>query len=330
MRTGVILGILANLLWGLAILVPVLLDVSGLALTAARSIIYGLVSLLAVAVTRTSLRLPAGIWRTALGYTFVANPLYYLFVVSGIGLVGGPVITVLIGVMPVTVALWGWWLNRDVRLADLLASLGLIGVGLIAVNIAEIDWSGSGEHSLGEQLVGVLAGLAALVSWTWFAVANARFLREHREISPGTWTSLMGVATLPIGLLLLPVVTLTGGWPGQGAWPRAWAGLAAGGLILGVGISWLSISLWNHACARLPVSLAGQLIVFETLSGLSYVFLATRTMPPLLELAGIALVVAGVLIAIRKAHRTPPPAQGYDRHADREAERMTVLTEGGA
>jgi drug/metabolite transporter (DMT)-like permease len=58
--------------------------------------------------------------------------------------------------------------------------------------------------------------------------------------------------------------------------------------------------LWNGASARLPTSLAGQLIVSETLSGLLYVFVADGRVPSAFEIAGILLVVSGVLVGIRR------------------------------
>lgn len=41
------------------------------------------------------------------------------------------------------------------------------------------------------------------------------------------------------------------------------------------------------------------LIVFETLAGLLYTFILRQEIPPFLTLSGIALLVAGVVIAVR-------------------------------
>ncbi|KSB86998.1 hypothetical protein LFZ31_06155, partial [Salmonella enterica subsp. enterica serovar Newport str. S09097] len=43
----------------------------------------------------------------------------------------------------------------------------------------------------------------------------------------------------------------------------------------------------------------GPLIVFETLAGLLYTFILRQEIPPFLTLSGIALLVAGVVIAVR-------------------------------
>jgi len=56
---------------------------------------------------------------------------------------------------------------------------------------------------------------------------------------------------------------------------------------------------WNEASQRLPTTLAGQLIVFETLSALAYAFMLRGQMPQPLTLGGIVLLVAGVFWALR-------------------------------
>ncbi|ELJ9414255.1 DMT family transporter [Escherichia coli] len=51
--------------------------------------------------------------------------------------------------------------------------------------------------------------------------------------------------------------------------------------------------------------LAPALIVFETLAGLLYTFLLRQQMPPLMTLSGIALLVIGVVIAVRAKPEKP-------------------------
>jgi drug/metabolite transporter (DMT)-like permease len=41
---------------------------------------------------------------------------------------------------------------------------------------------------------------------------------------------------------------------------------------IGLFAVWLGTLCWNEASQRLPTALAGQLIVFETLSALAYAF----------------------------------------------------------
>jgi len=57
--------------------------------------------------------------------------------------------------------------------------------------------------------------------------------------------------------------------------------------------------LWNAASRYLPLSLSGQLIVFETLFALLYGFLHEGRWPRGLEAAAIVLMLAGVLWSVR-------------------------------
>ena len=56
---------------------------------------------------------------------------------------------------------------------------------------------------------------------------------------------------------------------------------------------------WNEASQRLPTTLVGQLIVFETLAALAYAFVLRGQWPPAMTAAGVVLLVAGVLWALR-------------------------------
>jgi drug/metabolite transporter (DMT)-like permease len=70
-------------------------------------------------------------------------------------------------------------------------------------------------------------------------------------------------------------------------------------LTLGLCASWLGTLLWNRASQRLPTSLVGQLIVFETLSALLYAFVFRGSAPTAQVMAGIALLCIGVMLGVR-------------------------------
>jgi drug/metabolite transporter (DMT)-like permease len=107
----------------------------------------------------------------------------------------------------------------------------------------------------------------------------------------------------------------------------AWRGDAAGdafplplgptperyvGLMLAIGLfaSWLGTLCWNEASQRLPTTLAGQLIVFETLAALAYAYGLRGQWPAPATLGGVALLVGGVLWALR-ARPEPLVAQAH-------------------
>jgi drug/metabolite transporter (DMT)-like permease len=312
MTTGVAVGFLANMTWGLGYLIPVLLSAfNPVAITVGRYVSYGLLSLVVVLVTGRGMRYPARVWWAAVRFAISGNIVYYFAIVLGVSLVGAPVVAVILGTLPVTVPLYANRRHRDYPFRTLVPALLLIGLGLVVVNALEVDWSGLGEHSLGEQLLGIGCAVLSLVLWTWFSVANSTFLKENPQISSTEWSTVIGVVTLVLSAALVPVLlTGNGLFASEAAVPRPslwW--LAIGSVVLGILVSWFATLLWNQASVLLPMSLAGQLIVFETLSGLGYVFAVTGRVPPLLEFVGIAMVIGGVLIGLRRAHGADQPAE---------------------
>jgi drug/metabolite transporter (DMT)-like permease len=77
--------------------------------------------------------------------------------------------------------------------------------------------------------------------------------------------------------------------------------------LLALGASVIGNQLWNIASRRLPVTLTGQLILFETVSAMLYGFVWRAQAPRLLELAAIALLVLGVTWSVR-LHAAPSPS----------------------
>lgn len=311
---GLLSGVGANLVWGLAFLLPVLLpDSDGVALALGRYLVFGLLSAALLAVTRgAGLRgLDREVWVTALVFAFAGHLGYYFFLVQGITHAGAPIATVIIGTLPVTVAVTGNLVRREFPFARLLLPLGLITVGLVLVNLVEVDRDEVfGGRSGLSWVVGVASALTALALWTAYAVANSTFLRRHPEISSSTWSTLMGAGTLVLSLLALPVAAVAGGVRVQG---DSVLPLVLGSLVLGVVVSWVGTVLWNRSSGTVPISIAGQLVVIQVIAGLLYVFSWEGRLPPLLELAGIAVLVAGVLLAIHRSRTRRPAPRPADR-----------------
>jgi drug/metabolite transporter (DMT)-like permease len=187
-------------------------------------------------------------------------------------------------------------------------------VGLICVNHDEITsmYAGSDQDYF-RYFVGVALAVAALACWTWYPMRNADWLRAHPDRSPRTWATAQGIATLPLAL-----AGTLGFWAWNAATHQAFRmpfGPTPGlfiGLMLAIGLlaSWLGTLCWNEASQRLPTTLVGQLIVFETLSALAYAFMLRREWPAAATLAGIVLLVAGVVWALR-ARPEPLAAEGH-------------------
>lgn len=301
---GTLFALAAGLLWGLVFIAPVLLpDYPAALLSCARYLAYGLVAVPLAWIDRRALRgLSRADWVEALNLSTVGNLLYYLCLAAAIQRAGGPLPTMIIGTLPVVIAIvsnlrGGAARTRDGRLpwTRLAPSLLLIGAGIAAVNHAESAAAGGAARDLAG---GVVLALAAVACWTWYPIRNADWLRSHPDRSPRAWATAQGLATLPLAATgFVAFWLIDDGFPMPGGpTPERFAVL-----MLGIGLlaSWLGTLCWNEASQRLPPALAGQLIVFETLAALAYAFVLRGSWPPPATAAGIVLLVAGVWWALR-------------------------------
>jgi drug/metabolite transporter (DMT)-like permease len=155
---------------------------------------------------------------------------------------------------------------------------------------------------------GALLAVGAVACWTWYPLRNADWLRAHAERNPRAWATAQGLATLPLAAIAFVAVWVFSAASGSafamplGPQPERFVGLM---LAIGLLASWLGTLCWNEASQRLPTTLVGQLIVFETLAALAYAFALRGSPPTGATLAGIALLVAGVVIALRARQIKP-------------------------
>lgn len=307
MISGVLYALLAGLMWGLIFVGPLIVpEYPAVLQSMGRYLALGLIALPLAWLGRVRLRqLSAKDWLTALALTMMGNLIYYVCLASAIQRTGAPVSTMIIGTLPVVIPVFANLLysQRDGRLSwlRLAPALLLIGIGLLCVNIAELN-QGLPDFSGWRYGSGIALALVSVVCWAWYALRNARWLRENPEKHPMMWATAQALVTLPVSLLgyLVACFWLHGKMPDFalpfGPRPAVFVGLMVAIAVL---CSWVGALCWNIASQRLPTVILGPLIVFETLAGLLYTFILRQTLPPVLTLSGIALLVIGVVVAVR-------------------------------
>jgi len=92
-----------------------------------------------------------------------------------------------------------------------------------------------------------------------------------------------------------------------GAQWGSFIGVAAGMAIVA---SILGNAFWNRASRLLPLTMIGQMILFETLFALLYGFLWEARWPTALEALAMVLVSASVLAGISAHQPQPAPEHG--------------------
>ena len=313
MGIGIFCALAAGLMWGLVFIGPLLLpDYPAAMQSFGRYIAFGLIAMPLAVLDRGRLaQLTRADWVEALKLGLVGNIVYYLFLASAIARAGGPLPTLIIGTLPVVIAISsrlrcsapGRQPEGKMPWARLAPSLLLIGAGLACVNQVELDHlRRDPQADPSRYAVGALLALGAVACWTWYPIRNADWLRAHPDRSPRAWATAQGVATLPLALAGFGLFWAWSAWSGSplpmplGPRPMVYVGLM---LAIGLLASWLGTLCWNEASQRLPTALVGQLIVFETLSALAYALLLRGAAPPLLTGLGVLLLIAGVSWALR-------------------------------
>src|SRR5215471_13920986 len=106
---GITAGISSSLIWGSAFLIPVLLGSwNPVIVTLGRYLAYGLLSAVLLALGGRGLRrILREHWRPALAFAAAGNAGYYLLLVIGIRAAGAPLTDMVIGAIPVMVAVTG-------------------------------------------------------------------------------------------------------------------------------------------------------------------------------------------------------------------------------
>jgi len=303
MLVGILAGLAAGALWGLTFVAPrAVAPYSEIDLAILRYLAFGATSLVLMAIHPrfrpgpiTPRRMGLALWLGLSGYV-----LYYLCVAFSVSLAGPAIAPLVIGGLPVVLALYGNWREPSLRWRAIAGPLAMIAAGLAVVNWAALQ-AATSEDGQRAILQGFLLALLGLCIWFVYAIGNAAVMRSATPPDALGWTSLQGLGaaagTLPL-LVLAPIM----GWsriPELGISGDAGLRLILWGIVTGVLASWIAQYFWTVASHRLPLALSAQLIVSETLFALIYGFSWESRWPNAAEWLGGAMLIAGVFWGVR-------------------------------
>jgi drug/metabolite transporter (DMT)-like permease len=295
MLHGIIAGIITCALWGLTFVAPrAVVPFTAWDLTIARYGIFGTACLLLMIDRRfrptgvAPSRLLIGLLLGGAGYVG-----YFVSAAFAVQLAGAAIPPVVVGTMPVFVAIIANIRDGSAPWQTLALPLLLIGVGVTIVNVATI--SAAHVSDTASIMLGILASAAALATWIVYGLANAAVMRSADAPDGLQWTGLQGIGAAIGSFLLLPLASFD---LADTASSSQWFRFIGWALAMGLAGSWFATWCWVVASRRLPLALSAQLIVAETVFGLAYGFMFEGRLPSPAEAIGATLQFVGVCLAI--------------------------------
>ena len=311
MVIGLAAGILTGALWALTFVASrAVAPFSAWDITVARYGLFGLMSALLMLWPRFRSR---GMDRRRLGLGLAIGGFcyngYFLAIAFAVEGAGAAIPPLIVGTMPVILAIIGNIRERIVSWPTLAVPLTLIGTGVIVVNGSALGSVPAGHAR--DILAGTAWAFAALAIWVIYGALNAAVMRGAGAPTPMRWTCVQGIGALCGSLLLLPMTGLISMEAVRQvvATPSGW-NFIAWAVVMGIGGSWFAAWAWIVASQRLPLAFVAQLVVFETLFGLLAGFLYEHRWPSSAETVGSLLQLIGVIVSVHVFTRQGAPGAG--------------------
>jgi drug/metabolite transporter (DMT)-like permease len=300
MFLGIFFVVAACACWGALFVVPKFVEnFSPLEVALGRFFVYGLLSLIYLLATKRHLLSGSynKIWAKAFWLGLMSTFIGYTGLVICVRYASAALGALIFGMSPITIPLYGNLVKREGSFRQFLVPGLLMVLGVILVNLDALSLS---SNSPLWYFVGVVGGFIGLFAWTWYTVANFHFREKNPGLSTNDWVTMQGVTTFVLVIVIGGVVGLTASdLEKYGLSSPQFHVFLAGSVVLGIVSSWVGFFLWNLGNLRLPMTFAGQLTVFEMIFGLVFVYVVEQRVPLPWELAGILVMLGGVLWAFK-------------------------------
>ena len=194
-------------------------------------------------------------WRLLLFASFLGIPLQFLLQFYGLSLTTVSHASLMVGTMPVLLAL-----GATLFAGERLPKLGWAALAVSTTGAALIVFGGHHHAATGggPSLTGDLLVVVSMVIALFWILGNQRLLAKHSPVTVSAYGLLAG--TLMLVVIVPPIWGLP---PVHGITTKAWLALAASGLLCTASTT----LLWNWGLTRVPASQAGVLLNVEPLMG---------------------------------------------------------------
>jgi drug/metabolite transporter (DMT)-like permease len=241
-------------------------------------------------------RFNASEWRMLLLASFLGVPLQFLFQFKGLSLTTVSHAALMVGTMPVILAV-----GATLFAHERLSKLGWAALALSTTGAALIALGGSHHPTAGgPTLAGDLLVVVSLFIALFWILFNKRLMERHNHIV----VTAYGIAAGTV-MLAIYVPFAYGAPPIHGISLKAWAALAASGLLCTA----TTTLLWNWGMTQVPASQAGVLLNMEPLIGsLLGVFLLNEHLGGLAWLGGAMILTAAIALTTHSNTPLEDPA----------------------
>ena len=211
-------------------------------------------------------------------------PLQFLLQFYGLSLTTVSHASLMVGTMPVFLAV-----GATLFAHERLHSRGWLALGVSTSGAALIALGGHHRAAANQpSLTGDLCVVVSMAIALFWLLINQRLIATHSPIVVTAWGTLMGWL-----MLFVFVPPIWGMPPMHGISPRAWAALAASGLLCTAATT----LLWNWGMTRVPASQAGVLLNLEPLIGsLLGVLVLGEQLGPIALMGGVMIIIAAITL----------------------------------
>ena len=230
-------------------------------------------------------------WRTMLaaGIAFAGDLAFWHWSIQFTSVANSTLLANLASIF-VTLAAWLLWRQRPSALFLAGLAAALAGVALL-VRASLAGFSGGSPNAL----LGDGLGVVTAMFYAWYLL-SVKGIRDRG----GATLQLMAVTTTITAAILLPVALASG----EALLPRT----ATGWLTL-LGLAWISHTagqgLIAYALAHLPAAFSSVGLLFQPVMAALFAWALLGESLSALQVAGGAVVLAGILLARRGAPKTP-------------------------
>lgn len=292
MILGILSLVAACLCWSLVFIIPLLLkDFSPIEIALGRFFCYGFISIVLLMIKRPHLlnKNLKPLWIKSSIYGFASTILCFTSMVFSIRLASSAVTALIYSLSPIMIALYGNFKNRQYSFKKLMTPLLVMLTGIAFANVSAFQ--NHDAHFL-TYTIGIIFGFLGIGSWSWYAVANAEFLGKNKDIRTEDWSLMMGSSMFAFVVLIALALSPFMSWN----WTRQFL---IGSFMLGAIGTWLAFLFWNYGAKKVPVALAGQMLILEVVFGLILVYSHYHKWPESFELVGMIFMLIGVLISTK-------------------------------